>query len=379
VDDTRNRPIGVPRRAIAVGLALASFAIGPIRPALAQPETAQVGELVPHDVREIYDRGLHFLANSQTENGTWNGGEMRAGMTAGMDTAHAMDPTWANSGEQGPGVTALGLLALLASGEDPNFGLYSGHVRKALRSIIRAQDANTGYFGISMYHHGFAMLALAESYGAVDEHNLWPDGKAPRSVGQALELAVRAAVTAQKVNPNNAWRYGPNARDADASISGAVVVGLLAARNAGIEVPDDSIDKAIIYYRSMTFRTGDVFYVGQAAPADSNARSAIANLAFALARRKNLPEYRVTLKYLVERIGEPAGAFLEYTYYYEAQALFQGDIASWERWNAILVRQLKDSQQPDGSIRGRFGPTTSTALSLLSLALNYRFLPIYER
>jgi hypothetical protein len=65
--------------------------------------------------------------------------------------------------------------------------------------------------------------------------------------------------------------------------------------------------------------------------------------------------------------------------YYEAQALFQGDLDAWTKWNEILIRQLKAAQQPDGSIRGRFNPTISTSLSLLSLALNYRFLPIYER
>jgi hypothetical protein len=69
----------------------------------------------------------------------------------------------------------------------------------------------------------------------------------------------------------------------------------------------------------------------------------------------------------------------EYTLYYEAQALFQGEVKSWEMWNAILVHDLKEAQQPNGSIRGRFNPTISTSLSLLSLALNYRFLPIYER
>src|SRR5205814_7357184 len=99
-------------------------------------------------------------------------------------------------------------------GEDPNFGPYSNHVRKALRSIISSQDAQTGFFGqsmghSSMYHHGFAMLGLAEAYGAVDERNLWPDRKGSRSIGQALELAVRAAITSQKKNPSGAWRYSP--------------------------------------------------------------------------------------------------------------------------------------------------------------------------
>src|SRR6202034_8978 len=132
--------------------------------------------------------------------------------------------------------------------EDPNFGPYSNNVRRALRSIITSQNADTGILGDnsgrSMYHHGFAMLALAEAYGAVDERNLWPDGKAPRSIGQSLELAVRAAITSQKAHPTNACRYSPSGRDADTSVSGAVIVGLLAARNAGIEVPDEAIDKA---------------------------------------------------------------------------------------------------------------------------------------
>jgi hypothetical protein len=371
----RNQPVGVRWRVIAVGLALVGLATGPAR---AQP-TAPVVDVVPFDVREVYDQGLHFLANSQTENGNWNDGKPREGMTRGMETAAGMDPSWAGGGEQGPGVTALGVLAFLASGEDPNFGIYSSHVRKALRSLLRAQDASTGYFAPSMYHHGFAMLALAESYGAIDERNLWPDGDGPRSIGQALELAVRAAITAQKANPFNAWRYGPNARDADSSISGAVLVGLLAARNAGIEVPDDSIDKAIVYFRTLTTRSGDVFYYGQGAPADTMARTSIANLAYAISHRKNLLEYRATLLFLVQRLDQPPGAFEEYTRYYEAHALFQGDIASWEKWNSLLIGQIKNAQLADGSIPGRFGPTTSTALSLLSLALNYRFLPIYER
>ena len=83
----------------------------------------------------------------------------------------------------------LGLLGFLASGEDPNFGQYN-HVRRSLRSLITSQDATTGIIGQSLYHHGFAMLGLAEAYGEVDE-DLWPDKKGPRSIGQALELAVR--------------------------------------------------------------------------------------------------------------------------------------------------------------------------------------------
>ncbi len=271
-------------------------------------------------------------------------------------------------------------MVFLASGEDPNFGLYSNHVRRAIRNIIHSQNADTGYMGNSMYHHGFATLALAEAYGAVDERNLWPDRKGQRSIGQALELAVRAAITSQKKNPLGAWRYSPTATDADTSVSGSVLVGLLAARNAGIEVPDEAIDKAISYYKQMTSDSGHVAYSGGMGGFDESlARSSIGALVYALARRKDLKQYKSTLDYLRQRLEQPPQGYPEYARYYEAQALFQGDVAAWEKWNKLLVRQLKQAQQPDGSFPSQFGKSFGTSMSLLALALNYRFLPIYER
>ncbi len=231
-----------------------------------------------------------------------------------------------------------------------------------------------------MYHHGFGMLGLAEAYGAVDERSLWPDGKGKRTIGQALELAVRAAITSQKKNSLGAWRYSPDATDADTSVSGAVLVGLLAARNAGIEVPDECIDRAIAYYKSMTSQAGEVAYSGGLGGfGESLARSSIATLVYAIARRKDLPEFKATLGYLTARLDQTATMYPEYTRYYQAQALFQGDIAAWEKWNKLLVRQLKSQQQADGSFPGQYGTAVGTSMSLLALALNFRFLPIYER
>ena len=73
--------------------------------------------------------------------------------------------------DEGEGMRAL--MAFLARGDDPNFGEYALVVRKALRFIIGSQDKNTGFLPTSMYNHGFAMLALAEAYGAVDDDLLW--------------------------------------------------------------------------------------------------------------------------------------------------------------------------------------------------------------
>jgi hypothetical protein len=327
-------------------------------PASAQPPQLHTGETVSREVREIYDRGLAFLVKSQSERGDWP-----------------------NDGYSGPGTTGMALMVLLASGEDPNFGPHSVAVRRALRNLIDQQDASTGFFGNSMYHHGFAMLALAEAYGAVDQRRLADGGTAPkRSVGEALELAVRCALTSQEKNPLGAWRYSPDARDADTSVAGAILVGLLAARNAGIEVPDAAIDRAIGYFTSMTSESGQVAYAGGFGGFDESlARISIASLSYAIARRKDLPQYKSTLAYLTDRLEQAPHHYVPYTQYYQAQALLQGSPEDWKKWNQLLIRKLKEAQQDDGSIRGEFGKSTTTALSLLALAVNYRFLPIYER
>ncbi|MBA3316439.1 MAG: squalene--hopene cyclase [Planctomycetaceae bacterium] len=332
-----------------------------VREASAQLPEIRTGDAIPRDVRELYDRGLEYLVKSQSERGDWPGGQ------------------------SGPGVTGMAVMCFLASGEDPNFGVYSSNIRRGLRNIISQQDANTGYFGNSMYHHGFAMLALAEAYGTVDDRNLWTgaSGSNQRTIGQALELAVRAAITSQKRNSYGAWRYSPSGNDADTSVAGAVLMGLLAARNAGIEVPDESIDKAISYFVKMTAPSGQVAYSGGIGGFDeSMARISIGTLVYAIAGRKDLEQYKATLGYLTQRVdggGGPGHGSVEYQQYYQAQALFQGDFDAWEKWNENLLRRLKSIQRPDGSFNGSYGTQVATPLCLLAVAVNYRFLPIYER
>ncbi len=359
-------------RAVAwLTVALATLGTLSIR---AEGPLVRYGDPVPRDVREIYDAGVRYLLKTQGASGDWQ------------------------DGQNGPGVTGMAVMVLLASGEDPNFGPYRLPIRKALRSMMVAQDPNTGFLAAggghdSMYQHGFAMLALAEAYGSVDDRSLWTEAaglRGPgvgRSLGQSLELAVRCAVTSAKKNPVGAWRYSPDARDADTSVSGAVMMGLLGARNAGIEVPDETIDRAIKYYTTMTGPNGQVGYSGSPG-GGSDAVTSIAVLVYAIARQKELPQYEKALSYLKGRsLTAQSGmeGYPTYTRYYRAQALFQGDVDAWGVWNDGLVQELKKMQGKDGSFSGfagrggGFGGTVDTSLALLSLAVNYKFLPIYER
>ena len=288
------------------------------------------GDPVPRDVREMYDAGLRYLLKSQDDSGAWK------------------------DGQAGPGVTGMAVMALLASGEDPNHGPYRVPIRKALRSMIVAQNAETGFLGSgqghdSMYQHGFGMLALAEAYGAVDDRMLWTEasagGQQGRPLGQALELATRCAVTSARNNPLGGWRYSADAKDADTS-------------NAGIEVPDETIDKAIRYFTTMTGPNGQLGYSGGPG-GGSDAVTSIGVLVYSIAQQKGLPQYGKSLAYLRGRslAVEQGGmeGYPTYTRYYRAQALFQGDVDVWEKWNAGLVKELKGMQAKDGSLVGGRG------------------------
>jgi hypothetical protein len=321
-----------------------------------EDERAHHGAALPPAQRTLYDRGLAYLVGQQSEAG-------QIGM--------------------GTGPTAICLMALIASGEDPNFGRYADAVRKALRYLLGQQDARTGYIRSSMYEHGFSMLALADCYGAIDERLLWSgEQKRGRSLAEALELAVRCAITSQDKNSQGAWRYDPNNDDADTSAAGAVLMGLLGARNAGIAVPDQNLEKALGYYQGMTMKSGMVGYSGSMGLGESHARSAIAALVHAVAKKKDSDTFRAAMDYVSKTADDSTSAWAEYRSYYLAQALFQGNYPLWRRWTRENTQRLAELQADDGSILipgASHGPEYSTGMALLSAALNYCFLPIYER
>ena len=306
----------------------------------------RTGVEVPPLVEKMYKKGLKYLAITQTSSGAWKD----------------------NYGYQ-PGVVGLCVVAMLAHGDDPNLGPYATNIHKGISFILKnAQPAN-GYIGQSMYNHGFATLALAESYGMVDDDR----------IGPALKKAVNLILTSQSQNTRRAWRYSPESRDADTTVSGAVLVALLAAANAGIPVPEKAVNDALKFYAIAQCSDGGFGYTG---PSGSNLpRSAIGALVYSLARRKNSNVYKRALEYISSRQNTiQSGGYFYYYLYYGAQAFFHAPKHEiWNRWNANNIKSLQLIQSPNGSWNGSYGSSFSTSASLLSLALNYRFLPIYER
>ncbi len=323
----------------AIFLALAFL---PFHGARAQQLFTGSAEIVPEQVDRMYLKGLDFLVHSQTPAGTWSD---------------------ANNGPAA--ISALALVSMLAHGDDPNFGPYSQALHRGLDYILKQQDQKTGYIGQSMYNHGFATLALAESYGAVNDSRLGP----------ALQKAVRLIITSQESNPTRAWRYSPQANDADTTVSGAQMVALLAARNAGVPVPEKNIQDGLKFYFSMQTPEGGIGYTAPNAP--NSTRTAIGCVVMALAKDKDLAAFKSAFQYL--KGAQNDNQYAGYTRYYASQAFFQASPEAWNTWNHDNINTLRASQNPDGSWHGNYGTTFETAASLLSLALNYRYLPIYER
>lgn len=322
-------------------LALAGGLLG--RPAKAQELFTESVDLAAAEVDRIYVKGLAYLNRSQQENGTWPGSHYGSA----------------------PGVVGLAVVSMLARGDDPNHGPFGKAIRRGLNYILESQNSKTGYIGNSMYNHGFATLALAEAYGAVEDERL----------GTALALAVRLITDSQSRNPLGAWRYSPESKDADTTISGAQMVALFAARNAGIGVPEEAIQKGLQFFRRCQTREGGYGYTSASGP--NGPRTAIGTLVLALAKEKDSEAFRQAFDYL--RQAPRSSSYYHYFLYYASQAFFHADPKEWSQWNRKNIAELSKSQNDDGSWDGQFGSTFCTAASLLSLALNYRYLPIYER
>ena len=319
---------------LAITMALPVFGQNPLK---------REEDPVPAAVDNIYTRGLRFLATTQEKDGSWTG-------RVGTD----------------PGVVGLAVMAFLAHGEDPNHGAYAKNIKNSINFILGQQKEN-GYMGSSMYNHGFATLALAETYGMHQD---------PR-IATALKNAVDLILSAQKRNPKGAWRYSPDDTSADTSVAGCQIVALYAARNAGIPVPDAALEKGLKYMRSCRGKNGSYGYTSSRGGRPT--LTAIGILCESLAKKHETKTYKASAKFLANKLDHRESHYAYYFEYYMAQALFHSDEETWQEWNTKNTRYLSVLQRSNGSFPGSQGDVFNTAGALLSLALNYRLLPIYEK
>jgi hypothetical protein len=195
-------------------------------------------------------------------------------------------------------------------------------------------------------------------------------------VGPALKKAVGLIVSSQ--NRLGGWRYDVGSTDADTTVTGAQMVALRAAANAGIEVPVETVQRGVAYLKRCHCPGGGFGYTG--ADSANAARSGIGLLVLSLSGEFQSPETKDTADWLLANGSRDRDSYGYYASYYCSQAMFQAGGRYWQGTNETLVPWIRAAQQADGSWQdGACGVTCGTAMALLAMEVNYNLLPIYQR
>jgi hypothetical protein len=338
---------------------------------------------------EAIDRGLAYLARAQNPDGGWPSGAYAV--------TRFNDPRIPRStGDLA--VTALSVMAFLSAGHVPGEGTYRDVLDRGIRYVMTNQ-ARTGLFAApfggntEMYVHGICTLLLAEATGMVD-------GRLADDLRGRLTAAVRVVLDAQ-VDGNRAragkdvggWRYTTRSIDADLSVTGWQLMALRAAKNVGCDVPADRIEAAVAYVRRChnSQNGGYMYQSGYGNVTAACTGTGILALELCGKEYHRTPEALRAASYLLKNPLVAGQTHFYYGVYYTSQAMFQmGDTLGtnyWKSYREDLHRLLLNGNPPgrDGSWIGRgsddsrFGPSYATAMAILALSVEYRYLPIYQR
>lgn len=312
--------------------------------------------LITPAARQAIQKALAFLAASQQADGSLGSGAYRGNVA----------------------VTALGGMAFLASGSTPDRGPYGTQLVRAIDYLLaRTQDsgfivANESASHGPMYGHGFATMFLAECHG------MSPRTELRERLGRAVKLIINTQ------NKEGGWRYNPQRADAaDISVSVSQVMALRAARNAGLSVPRETIDRAIDYVRRSQNADGGFMYMLSQGGESAFARSAAAVVALYSAGLYQGPEIAKGLNYLAGFEPKPGVLRREnyyfYGHYYAAQAMWQAGGEHWARWYPAVRDDLIGKQRRDGSWFSAIAVEVDTAMGAVILQIPNDCLPILQR
>jgi hypothetical protein len=337
------------------------------------PDGSMSRGMITQRTQEAIDRGLAYLARSQNQDGSFGTGQHRGNIA----------------------ITSLAGLAFMAGGHQPGRGRYGRVVTQALRFVLGKEDRNfPGYLHNQnsslhgpMYGHGFGTLFLAEVYGMAPTRQLRTELRG------TLDRAVKVIINSQ--NSEGGWRYRPERRDADLSVTICQIMALRAARNAGIAVPKSVAVRCTEYVKACQNLHGDGGFRYQRLGGPTGfARTAAGVVALYSAGIYDGEPVKKGLDYLKQfKPGTGAGRFdfqaqemrihYYYGHYYAAQAMWTAGGNYWREWYPAIRDELLRPgfhHQDDGSwFDRRICPHYSTAMALIILQIPNNYLPILQR
>ncbi len=312
-------------------------------------------------------RALEYLAQTQKPSGCW---ESEA---YGESTA----------------TTSLAVMAFLAAGHVPGEGPYAKQIDRGIDWVIEHQRSGKYDAGLlayrtshgPMYSHGVSTLMLAEAAGMVSKERA-------KKLRTALEKAVLVILTAQNVPKSErntgGWRYQIRSSDSDLSVTGWQLLALRAAKNLGCDVPAENIDRAVAYVKRCNSPEEQGFAY-QPGGSVTSVRTGTGILALEICGEHHSDEALRGAEYLLENPLRYDETYYFYGVYYCGVGMFQMGEKYWPAMRDQIRDVLLEKQSPDGSwIAGngsekRIGPVYTTTMAVLSLTVEYRYLPIYQQ
>ncbi len=313
--------------------------------------------VVDPQTASVIDGSLKWLASMQGVNGAWF-------------TGPPQNP------QNSVAITGYTLLAYMADGQLPDEGQYAPNVSAGIHFLLDSIQPD-GLFrsvegGKYMYNHGIATIALAEAYGQSRSAAIRP----------ALKRLIQVIIDTQNVK--GGWRYQPFPRDADISVTVLQVVALRAAKNAGIDVPRATIDRAVDFVRSCCDpSTGGFSYMPHQKP--GYARTAAAIYSLQVCGLYDDPMVKAGSAYILNSADK---SYWTYGSYYAAPAESMIGGEAWHQWysqarDALMASVRRDPLtglchwEPKGN--GDVGAVYCTAVHAGILAMPYHYIPLYQR
>lgn len=307
------------------------------------------------------DRGLKWVAKTQSSAGHWT--------AANYPTA----------------MTALAGTAMICSGSTTTQGPYARNIRRAVDYLIQSKVRPNGLIGDPLadhqytYGHGFSMLFLSQVLGEEE------DAERRTELIEVLTKAVKFSAQAQTAS--GGWGY-VSAKDGNNFDEGSTTItqvqGLRGCRNAGIPVPAEVIEKAKEYIYQCKNADGGISYSSRNR---GSSRPAITAAALATLYNagdydgKHVPEMLKYCKQSLGNLNDASGAFghWHYTYLYYSQVIYRQGGKDWEPFRDKLYAKITGEQAEDGSWQGNIGPIYVSACNLIMMQLDKAYLPIYQR
>jgi hypothetical protein len=384
-------------------LALAAVVVCGAVAAIPSPVPAQEKDKKTDDmkkkVEDAVERGLEWLKKTQAQDGHWE----------------------AQGGQYPTTMTAIAGMCFLMEGSTLKEGKYSDQIQKAVNWFLApARQQASGLLGNVqnptestryMYGHGFGTMFLACAYG--EEEDKDQREKIEKALKKAVEFIAKAQTSKKHKKPEGkevdvgGWGYvssndGGNFDEGSVTIT--QVQALRAARNAGIPVPKETVDKAVNYLEACTTGKGGVIYSyagSNGAALNGQERPPIT--AAAVACSFGAGQYKGDLakkwvKFCKDNIPIAKGRVShdEYQSYYFAQFVYvlgddrygemfpkedKGTWLTWSKYKDAMYPYLLDQQDKNSGAwtSGYIGPVFSTSVNLTILQLEKGILPIYQR